>query len=131
MAKKTHILKMTNGSLVILNGYLSSDKWAGNAKDLYRAGELMTKFEETVDAMPDPNSDLENHKEWVRTPFEMEVSEKQRETCKKATEEAIKRKEKVHASGIMLNPLLLTLGLAGSDDDEDEEDKKLDDGAPE
>lgn len=119
MAKK-HTLNITQGSVILLNQFLASDKWAKDAKDLYVAGKILLELEDLSDEMPNPQKDLDAHKAWVKEPFELVLTEKERNTCQKATKEAIKLKQ-ARASGLMLNPLLAELGLVDDDDECDDE----------
>jgi hypothetical protein len=118
-AVKTHSLTLNNGAIHHLAQFLATPGALTDAADLFRAGQLL---EEQLAELPTPEEipagtehfeAVKLVRSWQRLGENIvEVTERQRETCKKAANEIIK---KGIGAGPGVNCLLKQLGLAPED----------------
>lgn len=77
----THKIALTNASALLLVSILSAEGWASSIPDIVQAGSLLT---ETFKNFEMKNVNGKADKEWVWQTAEWELTEKQRECCKRA-----------------------------------------------
>ncbi len=125
MTAKTYDLDLNNAAGYLLLQILVSPGWAGEDRALlYRAGQLLERPDFEFEDRPagpaasasqaDQRAASQALEAWGKSPHVISnVTEKQRDACKKATEHVM-QKGGVGAS-TTLNRILRTLGLAPED----------------
>ena len=83
MSEKNVTHEVLNGSIALLTSCLSQPGWTKKAQHLYAAGELIEEFD-ALGAKPPPELTQEAVADWMSAPFELKLTEVQREACKEA-----------------------------------------------
>lgn len=78
----THKITLPNTSALLLVNVLSCDGWAATVPDIIQAGSLLAETFKDFEMKKD--TDGKPDREWLKQTREWEMTERQRECCKRA-----------------------------------------------
>lgn len=78
----THKIKLPNASVMLLTSVLSADGWASTIPDIYQSGTILCETFSKFESKKDSKGAIDST--WAWESNEWELTEKQRECCKRA-----------------------------------------------